>query len=112
MLTEFQVDVQGILPIVDVVNTEVIGQAVFKKGLKLADLLECFGCPHAKLRNAGNDAAFALRAFLALAIKTQWDGPQHSLSRFQEAAFAPAKVVDILNERLAREIAHQRAKHT
>jgi hypothetical protein len=106
------VDVQDILPIVDVVDTEVIGQAVYKKGLKLMDLLECLGCPHAKLHNASNGATFALRAFLALAIKTQWAGLQHWLSRFQKIAFALVKVTEILNENLVQRIAYQRAKYT
>jgi hypothetical protein len=76
------------------------------------DLLECLGCPHPKLHNADNDATFDLRAFLALVIKTQWAGPQHWLSRFQKVAFAPVKVTDILNEKLAQRIVYQRAKHT
>jgi hypothetical protein len=63
--------VQDILLIVNVVDTEVIGQAVYKRGLKLMDLLECLGCPYAKMHNASDNPTFALRAFLALAIKTQ-----------------------------------------
>ena len=110
MLTEFQVDVQDILPVVDVVDTEIIGRAVYEKGLKLVALLECLGCPHAKLPNAGNDATFALRAFLALAIKTQWLGRQQWLSQFQRVAFAPVKDTGVLNEKSAKEIAYQRAK--
>ena len=110
MLTEFQVNVQEILPIVDVVDTEIIGRAVYEKGLKLVALLECLGCPHAKLHNAGNDATFVLRAFLALAIKTQWLGPQQWLSQLQRVAFAPVKDTGVLNEKSAKEIAYQRAK--
>ncbi len=111
MLTEFQVYVQDILPIVDIVDTLAIGRAVYDRGLKLENLLEVLGCPHAMLHNAGNDATFTLKAFLALAIKTQWAGPQHLLSQFRNVAFAPVKAMEILSERLAQEIAYGRAKH-
>jgi hypothetical protein len=110
MLTEFQLDVQTFSPL-SMELTEVIGEAVYQKGLKLVDLLECIGYPHAKLHNAGKDAAFALRVSLALAIKTQWAGPRHYSSRFQEFAFARVKATEIFNERLAQEVASQQAKH-
>jgi hypothetical protein len=74
------------------------------------NLLKCLRCPHAKY-NAGNDAAFALRVFLALAIKTQWAGPQCRLSRFQDVAFVLVNVTEIFKGSLAREIASQRAKN-
>jgi hypothetical protein len=49
--------------------TNLLSAPVYKKSLKLVDLLETLGCPHAKLYNAGNDVAFTLKAFLTLAIK-------------------------------------------
>lgn len=102
-------EVQDILTVVDIVDTWTIGKAIFEKGSKLADLLDHLGCPYGKLHNAGNDATFTLRAFLALALKTRWAGPQHWLSEFQRLSYVPVEVNDILKEKLAQRIVNGRA---
>ena len=62
------------------------------------------------MHNAGNDVAFTLRSFLALATKTQRYEREYWLSLFQQAAIAPVNVTELFAEMLVREIAAGRAK--
>jgi hypothetical protein len=106
-------DIQNIVPIIAVVDTEKIGQEVFKtpKCPSLASLLERLDCPWGALHNAGNDAMFTMNVLLALAVKSGWQGSQNQLIQPQRVACAPIRVKEILCERLARDIASKRASN-
>lgn len=111
VLKQLGLDIQDILPIIAVIDTEFIGKAVFKtsKGPSLSTLLERLGCPWGKLHNAGNDAMFVMNVLLALAVKSGWKGSQIQLAQLNGVAYAPIRIKEILGEKLERNIASQRA---
>jgi hypothetical protein len=53
--------------IVAKLDTTYIAREVLGMNFKLQGLLKTLGCPNENIHNAGNDANFALRAFLLLA---------------------------------------------
>lgn len=95
-----KLDVQQILPIVAVIDTEIIGQAVLQtpKGPSVTTLLTQLGCPsghHRNLHVAGNDAMFAMKVLLALALCTKWKEPSSLRKQIELIAFAPVRGAEI-----------------
>lgn len=115
-LAELGLDVQGELQAVAVVDTRRVAEELMRldfgsQGPSLAKLLEHLQCPIGKMHNAGNDAAFAMRAMLALALETRWPGPQNVLGQFRRLAHAPVKIPDALQERNIWVVDVEKVKH-
>lgn len=110
-LFELGLDVQTILPMIAVVDTEAISMRHFRlpKGLSLLNLLTCLGIPSAKLHNAGNDAMFTMKALLALAVQAQWQGPLEKVEQMRRVAHLTLDFNKILNERRELIVAEKRA---
>ncbi|KAI1325298.1 hypothetical protein F5Y16DRAFT_423212 [Xylariaceae sp. FL0255] len=53
------------------IDTEKLGASIYNKRHKLGALLDELMCPYSNLHCAGNDANFALRAMLLLALKIE-----------------------------------------
>lgn len=115
VLGELGLDVQDELQIVAVVDTrrvaeELMGLDFASQGPSLVNLLKHLGCPAGRMHNAGNDAAFTMRAMLALALETRWPGPQIVLGQFRKLAYARLKIPDVLRERKIRGLDDEKVK--
>lgn len=88
-------DIQDILPIIAIIDTENISQAVFNlpKGPSLSDLLTRLDRPWGALHKAGNDSRFTINALLALAVESGMKASQELLLQLQQVACAPVSTL-------------------
>jgi hypothetical protein len=90
-LNSLGIDLDNTAPIIYVLDTFLIAQKILRGNFCLGALLDAVDCPHAYLRNAGNDANFTLRALLLLAVQ----GCQSKSMSLSEAEHATMSCLEL-----------------